>query len=117
MLEWMVSKLAGTSPSVFLLPILLFVIVRLFAMKEKRVGKWWVLLILLPGSILVVDLFFYLPFRLMKGIPFHIEQFNETAIWAIGLGLVQYGVFYVYHWLWILLMKALNHQGEGSHEL
>ena len=107
-LQWVMSNLSGIFPSVFLFPVLLLMIIQLISSKKKMVAKWWILLIMLPASIIGVDVFFHLPRRLMNGIPYTLEQFNETAIWALGLGLVQCGVFYICHWLWVFVKKIVS---------
>ena len=105
---WVSSKLPLDVTRLLVSPLLLFVVTRLMSEKFKKISTWWLLAIFWPASLLAVDLLFYLPPRLIKGIPYSREQFNETLIWSVVLGLIQYGVFYVLHWVWVFVKKSLS---------
>jgi hypothetical protein len=105
-LQWGLAKMPGFYPAMFFLPMILFAIVEFVSSKRKVGLKWWTLLIMLPASIIGVDIIFQLPARLTKGISYSLEQFNETALWALGIGLIQFGVFYICYWLWVVVKKS-----------
>ena len=108
LLEWILSQLPGIFPSLFLLPAFVVLLVRLIAAKSENAVKWWVILICLPLSIMAVDLLVQLQRSLSQETVYTLEQFNESLLWALGLGLIQFGVFCVYQGFWNLARRAVG---------
>ena len=106
LLEWIISQFPGIFPSLFLLPAFVVLLVRLISAKRENALQWWVILICLPLSIIVVDLLVQLERTLSQASVYSLEQFNETLLWALGLGLIQFAVFCVYQGLWNLARRA-----------
>jgi hypothetical protein len=106
LLEWVISQFPGILPSLFLLPAFVVLLVRLISAKRKDAVRWWVVLIYLPLSIMAVDLPVQLQRSLSQETAYSLEQFNESLLWALGLGLIQFAVFCAYLGLWNLARRA-----------